>query len=82
MDAAEVARADTDPVIRARLDSCVFKGAMKENGQWRTVPMCAMNERKWAEVYDERLRDATLLGQSQPWNGPGSSDKVAQQVRS
>ncbi|MEP7071629.1 MAG: radical SAM protein [Verrucomicrobiota bacterium] len=65
MDAAQVARADADPVIKARLDSCVFKGAVRENGKWRDVPMCSMNERKWAEIYEERLQDPALLRQPQ-----------------
>jgi hypothetical protein len=65
MDAAQVARADHDPVVRARLDSCVFKGAVKQNGEWRAVPMCAMNESKWSEVYDERLRNPALAGERQ-----------------
>jgi hypothetical protein len=65
MDAAQVARADSDPVIKARLDSCVFKGAVKENGEWRAVPMCRMNEQKWSDVYEERLRDPALMGQPQ-----------------
>ena len=38
MDAKQVAQADTDPVIKARLDSCVFKGAVKRNGEWEAVP--------------------------------------------
>jgi Glycosyl transferase family 2 len=61
MDAEEVARADADPVIKARLDSCVFKGAVKENGQWRAVPMCRMNQQKWSDIYEERLHDPALL---------------------
>lgn len=55
MHAAQVANADHDPVTRARLDGCVFKGAVRENGEWVAVPMCAMNERKWSEVYAARL---------------------------
>lgn len=58
MDAAQVARADADPVVRARLDSCVFKGAVKENGEWVATPMCKMNQAKWQEVYERRLEIA------------------------
>jgi len=65
MDASEVERADYDPVVRARLDSCVFKGAVKENGEWKAVPMCKMNQQKWAEIYDQRLSDPGLLKQPQ-----------------
>lgn len=65
MGAAQVARAETDPVIKCRLDSCVFKGAVKQNGEWVAVPMCSMNERKWSEIYDERLRDPALTSQPQ-----------------
>jgi hypothetical protein len=62
----KVSRAATDPVIKARLDSCVFKGAVKRNGAWEAVPMCAMNQQTWSEVYDERLSDPELAKQPQP----------------
>jgi hypothetical protein len=58
MDAAMVARAEEDPVIKSRLDSCVFKGAVKQDGEWVAVPMCKMNEAKWGEVYAKRLAAA------------------------
>ena len=63
MDAAMVSKADTDPVITSRLDSCVFKGAVKQDGEWVAVPMCKMNEAKWGEVYARRLQDPTLAKQ-------------------
>ncbi|HEY5035880.1 MAG TPA: hypothetical protein VII74_01970, partial [Chthoniobacterales bacterium] len=66
MSAAQVANAPNDPVVQARLDSCVFKGAVKRNGEWEAVPMCAMNQQTWSEVYDERLRDPELVRQAQP----------------
>ena len=65
MDASQVERADTDPVARARLDACVFKGAVKENGEWKAIPMCQMNQQKWSDVYEERLRNPDLWKQSQ-----------------
>ncbi|MDQ6764911.1 MAG: hypothetical protein M3Z22_02260 [Verrucomicrobiota bacterium] len=65
MDAKQVALADSDPVIKARLDSCVFKGAVKRNGEWEAVPMCSMNQQTWSEVYDSRLQDPELLQQPQ-----------------
>ncbi len=65
MHAKQVANADSDLVVRARLDSCVFKGAVKRNGEWDTVPMCAMNEKVWSEIYDARLRDPALMNESQ-----------------
>jgi hypothetical protein len=65
MDAKQVAQAGTDPVIRARLDSCVFKGAVKRNGEWVAVPMCSMNQETWSEVYDSRLNDPELLKEPQ-----------------
>jgi hypothetical protein len=65
MDAKQVAMADTDPVIKARLDSCVFKGAVKRNGKWEAVPMCSMNQQTWSQVYDARLQDPELLKQPQ-----------------
>ena len=66
MDAAQVADADRDPVVRARLDSCVFKGAVKRNGEWVAVPMCSMNQQTWSEVYEARLNDPELVRQVQP----------------
>ncbi|MGI8890075.1 MAG: hypothetical protein ACR2G0_04745, partial [Chthoniobacterales bacterium] len=66
MGAAQVADADRDPVVRARLDSCVFKGAVKRNGEWEAVPMCSMNQQTWSEVYDARLNDPALAEESQP----------------
>jgi hypothetical protein len=66
MGSEKVASAATDPVIQARLDSCVFKGAVKRNGTWEAVPMCAMNQQTWSEVYDERLRDPELAQRPQP----------------
>ncbi|MBA3650942.1 MAG: radical SAM protein, partial [Chthoniobacterales bacterium] len=46
MDARQVANAPNDPVVQARLDACVFKGAVKNRatGDWEAVPMCAMNQ--------------------------------------
>jgi len=65
MGASQVASAAQDPVVRARLDSCVFKGAVKRNGVWEAVPMCSMNQQTWSEVYDARLRDPELLKELQ-----------------
>ena len=58
MDAVRVANAPDDAVTRSRLDSCVFKGAVKNRatGEWESVPMCAMNQSRWSELYAERLR--------------------------
>jgi hypothetical protein len=65
MDASQVANAERDPVVRARLDSCVFKGAVKRDGEWVAVPMCSMNQQTWSEVYDSRLQDPELQQQPQ-----------------
>ena len=65
MDASQVANAEHDPVVRARLDSCVFKGAVKRDGEWVAVPMCSMNQQTWSEVYEARLNDPELAGQAQ-----------------
>jgi hypothetical protein len=67
MDAAQVADAPNHPKIQARLDSCVFKGAVKnrQSGEWEAIPMCAMNQQRWSEVYDERLQDPTLVNEPQ-----------------
>ncbi|MGH8092578.1 MAG: hypothetical protein ACREIF_03790 [Chthoniobacterales bacterium] len=57
MDARRVANAPDDPVTRTRLEACVFKGAVKNRatGEWEAVPMCAMNQSRWSELYAERL---------------------------
>ena len=65
MDAATVASADHDPVIKSRLDSCVFKGAVKQDGEWVGIPMCQMNQERWGKVYDERLADPALRAEPQ-----------------
>jgi len=65
MDAAEVARAEQDPTIKCRLDSCVFKGAVKRNGQWEAVPMCSMNHQVWSDIYQERAQRPELRKLSQ-----------------
>lgn len=61
MDASRVANAPNDPLTHARLEACVFKGAVKNraNGEWEAVPMCAMNHSRWSELYKERVLDAT-----------------------
>jgi hypothetical protein len=58
MDAHEVAQAQTNPLIKARLDACVFKGAVRNRatGEWEAVPMCSMNESRWSELYAERMQ--------------------------
>ncbi len=57
MHASQVANAPNDPVTQSRLDACVFKGAVQNRatGEWETVPMCAMNQSRWSELYAERL---------------------------
>ena len=77
MDAAQVANAPNDPVMQARLDSCVFKGAVKRNGEWEAVPMCSMNQQTWSEVYDARLNDPELLQEAQVSADSPSSPKSA-----
>jgi len=64
MDASRVANAPNDPVTQARLDACVFKGAIKNRatGEWEAVPMCAMNQSRWSELYAERLMEAGMAG--------------------
>ncbi len=59
MDAARVANAANDPVTQRRLDACVFKGAVKNRatGEWEAVSMCAMNQNRWSELYQERLEN-------------------------
>lgn len=68
MDAAQVADAPNNPTTQARLDSCVFKGAVKNraSGEWEAIPMCAMNQQRWSDLYEERLVDPVLLAEPQP----------------
>jgi len=65
MDASQVANAPNEPVTRSRLAACVFKGAVKNRltGEWEAVPMCAMNQSRWGELYAERL-DAVCATQA------------------
>ncbi len=65
MDAAQVANAPNDPVVQTRLDSCVFKGAVKNRAtnEWEAVPMCAMNQSRWSELYADRLRTSSSRAQ-------------------
>ena len=59
MDASRVANAPNEPITRARLEACVFKGAVKNRatGAWEAVPMCAMNQSRWSELYADRLAE-------------------------
>ncbi len=68
MHASLVAAADRDPVVRARLDACVFKGAVKnrKSGEWEAIPMCAMNEGRWSQLYAERLGIAYRQNSEEP----------------
>ncbi len=56
-DASRVANVANDPVTKSRLDACVFKGAVKNRatGEWEAVPMCAMNQQRWSDLYEDRL---------------------------
>ena len=76
MDAAQVADAPNNPTIQSRLDSCVFKGAVKnrQNGEWEAIPMCAMNQQRWSDVYEERLQDPVLAREAQV-NNPASTNQ-------
>ena len=67
MDAAQVADAPNNATIQSRLDSCVFKGAVKnrQSGEWEAIPMCAMNQQRWSDVYEERLQDPALAREPQ-----------------
>lgn len=77
MDAAQVASAGTDPVVKSRLDSCVFKGAVKEDGEWKAVPMCQMNQERWSKIYDQRLANPDLRGQPQVPNFDTSGEPAS-----
>lgn len=62
MDASRVAEAANNPVTQARLDACVFKGAVKNRrtGEWEAIPMCAMNQSRWSELYADRLTESAV----------------------
>jgi hypothetical protein len=56
---------------------CVFRGAVKRNGEWMAVPMCSMNQHTWSEVYDTRLRDPELLKELQVFAMKESASELA-----
>lgn len=56
MSSAQAATADTDPVVAARLQACVFKGAVKQDDEWKATPMCAMNQAVWRKTLAERMK--------------------------
>jgi len=63
MDASEVAAAPENPLVKARLEACVFKGAVRDRitGEWEAVPMCSMNESRWSALYAERMKSVEGL---------------------
>ena len=75
MDAAQVADAPHNPTIQSLLDSCVFKGAVKnrQSGEWEAIPMCAMNQQRWSDVYEERLQDPGLAREAQATNSTSTN---------
>jgi hypothetical protein len=54
--AVQASSAATDLTVPSRLQACVFKGAVKQNGEWEAVPMCSMNQVRWREIPAERMR--------------------------
>ncbi len=56
MNSEQVASAPTDPTVQARLDGCVFKGAIRrDDGSWEAVSMCSMNKSEWGKLFDQRI---------------------------
>lgn len=56
MSAVQVASAPDDLTVQARLDGCVFKGAIqRDDGSWEAVPMCSMNQSEWRKLFDRRI---------------------------
>jgi hypothetical protein len=80
MDAAQVGNAANDPVIKSRLDSCVFKGAVKQDGEWVAVPMCQMNQERWARIYAERLENPALRMDAQARPGIHHEQSITESV--
>lgn len=72
MGTEQVVNANNEPVTKCRLYSCIFKGAIKRNGQWEAVPMYAMNEKTWSEVYRERMVRAKSEDQQSTVESPAS----------
>ena len=58
MDTTAVAQAESDPVVRTRLQGCVFKGAVRNGatGEWEAVSKCLMNQSRWQEVFSAAKR--------------------------
>jgi hypothetical protein len=54
-DVAEPRTADVDQ----RLHACSFRGAVRRNGGWEAVPMCAMNAGEREQIYQLQVEPAT-----------------------
>ncbi len=53
MDEAEVEGGGQ--VVEKRLAACGFRGAVERDGEWRAVPMCAMNAREREALYARQI---------------------------
>jgi len=42
--------------VERRLDACAFKGAVRSNGEWVSVPMCSMNALDRESLYEAKIR--------------------------
>jgi pyruvate-formate lyase-activating enzyme len=41
--------------VEERLRACAFRGAVRRNGDWVAVPMCAMNVEERESIYEEQI---------------------------
>lgn len=55
MSSDEVLTADSDETVRDRLAACSFRGAVRRNGSWEPVPMCAMNVEERESLYEAQI---------------------------
>ncbi len=53
MSQAEVASGSEE--VKRRLAACSFRGAVRQDGQWKAVPMCQMNALEREGLYDDQI---------------------------
>ena len=54
MDDAELT-GQRSATVQQRLEACSFRGAVKQDGEWKQVPMCEMNATMRREIYGGRI---------------------------
>ena len=61
MDAATIAEGSEETATR--LTACSFRGAVRENGAWRAVPMCEVNAGPREDLYSLQISRAKVKAQ-------------------